>query len=122
MSAGPECARGTALLNQPLARLIFNVFDKENAIVILCSHLGRPKGTFDQALSLAPVAKRLQRLLNKPVEFVGDCIGPTVEAVVNKAQPGDVVLLENLRFHPQEEKKRRPVLRSTGFPGRCLYQ
>ncbi len=76
----------------------------ENAIVILCSHLGRPKGTFNQALSLAPVAKRLQRLLNKPVEFVGDCIGPTVEAVVNKAQPGDVVLLENLRFHSEEEK------------------
>ncbi|MDH4360052.1 MAG: phosphoglycerate kinase [Nitrospirota bacterium] len=76
----------------------------ENAIVILCSHLGRPKGTFNQTLSLAPVAKRLQRLLNKPVEFVGDCIGPTVEAVVNKAQPGDVVLLENLRFHSEEEK------------------
>jgi len=76
----------------------------ENAIVILCSHLGRPKGTFNQTLSLAPVAKRLQRLLNKPVEFVGDCIGPAVEALVNKAQPGDVVLLENLRFHSEEEK------------------
>jgi phosphoglycerate kinase len=76
----------------------------ENAIVILCSHLGRPKGTFNQTLSLAPIAKRLQRLLNKPVEFVGDCIGPAVEAVVNKAQPGDVIVLENLRFHPEEEK------------------
>jgi phosphoglycerate kinase len=76
----------------------------ESAVVILCSHLGRPKGTIDQSLSLAPVAKRLQRLLNKPVEFVGDCIGPAVEAVVNKAKPGDVVVLENLRFHPEEEK------------------
>ncbi|MCA9458598.1 MAG: phosphoglycerate kinase, partial [Nitrospira sp.] len=76
----------------------------ENAVVILCSHLGRPDGTINQALSLAPVAKRLQRLLNKPVEFVADCIGPAVEAVVNKAKPGDVVVLENLRFHPEEEK------------------
>ncbi|PJA79274.1 MAG: phosphoglycerate kinase [Nitrospirae bacterium CG_4_9_14_3_um_filter_51_5] len=76
----------------------------EEAVVILCSHLGRPKGTINQSLSLAPVAKRLQRLLNKPVEFVDDCIGPAVEAVVNKAKPGDVVVLENLRFHSEEEK------------------
>jgi phosphoglycerate kinase len=76
----------------------------EDAVVILCSHLGRPNGTINQSLSLAPVAKRLQRLLNKPVEFVGDCIGPAVEAVVNKAKPGDVVVLENLRFHSEEEK------------------
>ncbi len=76
----------------------------ENAVVILCSHLGRPNGTPNSALSLAPVAKRLQRLLNKPVTFTDDCIGPTVEAVVNSAHPGDVVLLENVRFHPGEEK------------------
>ena len=76
----------------------------ENAVVILCSHLGRPKGTIVPALSLAPVAKRLQRLLSKPVTFTDDCIGPTVESVVKKAQPGDVVLLENVRFHPGEEK------------------
>jgi phosphoglycerate kinase len=76
----------------------------ENAVVILCSHLGRPNGTFNQALSLAPIAKRLQRLLNKPVAFPKDCIGPEVEALVNQAQPGDVLLLENLRFHPEEEQ------------------
>ncbi len=76
----------------------------EDAVVILCSHLGRPKGTPNPTLSLAPVAKRLQRLLNKPVAFTDDCIGPTVEAVVNSAHPGDVVLLENVRFHPGEEK------------------
>jgi len=76
----------------------------ENAVVILCSHLGRPNGTFNQALSLAPIAKRLQRLLNKPVAFPKDCIGPEVEALVNQAQPGDVLLLENLRFHPGEEQ------------------
>ena len=76
----------------------------EDAVVILCSHLGRPKGTTNPALSLAPVAKRLQRLLNKPVAFTDDCIGPTVESVVKNAKPGDVILLENLRFHPGEEK------------------
>ena len=76
----------------------------ENAVVILCSHLGRPNGTPNPAFSLAPVARRLQRLLNKPVAFTDDCIGPTVEAVVNSAHPGDVVLLENVRFHPGEEK------------------
>jgi phosphoglycerate kinase len=71
---------------------------------LLCSHLGRPKGTTDPALSLAPVAKRLHRLLNKPVTFTEDCIGPAVESVVKNAKPGDVILLENLRFHPGEEK------------------
>ena len=76
----------------------------EDAVVILCSHLGRPKGTTNPALSLAPVAKRLQRLLNKPVDFTEDCIGPTVESVVKNAHPGNVILLENLRFHPGEEK------------------
>ena len=76
----------------------------DNAVVILCSHLGRPNGTTNPALSLAPVAKRLQRLLNKPVAFTHDCIGPAAESVVKEAQPGDVVLLENLRFHPGEEK------------------
>jgi phosphoglycerate kinase len=75
----------------------------ENAVVILCSHLGRPKGTPNPSLSLAPVAKRLQRLLNKPVTFTDDCIGPRVESVVKDAHPGNVILLENLRFHPGEE-------------------
>ncbi len=76
----------------------------ENAVVILCSHLGRPDGVYEESLSLAPIAKRLQRFLNKPVQFAGDCIGPTVDAMVNEANPGDVILLENLRFHPGEEK------------------
>lgn len=76
----------------------------EGAKVILCSHLGRPKGSPDPRYSLAPVAKRLQRLLGKEVAFMQDCIGPSVEAAVAKMKPGDVLLLENLRFHPQEEK------------------
>jgi phosphoglycerate kinase len=76
----------------------------EGAMVILCSHLGRPKGAFDPKYSLAPVAKRLGRLLGKEVTFAPDCIGPAVEQLVAKMSPGDVMLLENLRFHPEEEK------------------
>ncbi len=76
----------------------------EGAKVILCSHLGRPKGKLDPRYSLAPVARRLQRLLGKEVVFASDCIGPVVEALVAKMKPGDVVLLENLRFHSGEEE------------------
>ncbi|MCP9451969.1 MAG: phosphoglycerate kinase [Nitrospira sp.] len=76
----------------------------EGAKVILCSHLGRPHGKFDPKYSLAPVAKRLGRLLGKEVIFAPDCIGPTVERLVAKMNPGDVLLLENLRFHPEEEQ------------------
>ncbi len=76
----------------------------EGAKVILASHLGRPKGKIDPKYSLAPVAKRLQRLLNKEVMFLEDCVGGQVENAVSKMKDGDVVLLENLRFHPEEEK------------------
>jgi phosphoglycerate kinase len=76
----------------------------EGARVILCSHLGRPKSPSDTKFSLAPVAKRLQRLLGKEVAFAPDCIGSTAEALVAKMKPGDVLLLENLRFHAGEEK------------------
>jgi phosphoglycerate kinase len=75
----------------------------EGAKVILCSHLGRPKAKPDPRYSLAPVVKRLQRLLGKDVLFAPDCIGPEVEKMVAKMKPGDVLLLENLRFHPGEE-------------------
>ncbi len=76
----------------------------EDARVILCSHLGRPKGKVDPRLSLAPVARRLHRLLGKEVVFAEDCIGAQAEMLVNKMKPGDVLLLENLRFHPGEEQ------------------
>jgi phosphoglycerate kinase len=76
----------------------------EGARVILASHLGRPSGRPEPRASLAPVAKRLRRLLGKEVEFASDCIGPQVEKLVAKMQNGDVLLLENLRFHPGEEK------------------
>ena len=76
----------------------------EGAKVILASHLGRPKGKPDPRYSLAPVAKRLQRLLDKDVTFAPDCIGSQVESIVSKMKDGDVVLLENLRYHAEEEK------------------
>lgn len=76
----------------------------EGAKVILASHLGSPKGKIDPRLTLAPVAKRLQRLLNKEVIFAHDCIGPQVEGIVSKMKDGDVLLLENLRYNPGEEK------------------
>ena len=76
----------------------------EGAKVILSSHFGRPKGKKDPRLSLAPVAKRLQRLLNKEVVFSPDCIGSQAEGLVSKMKEGDVLLLENLRYHPGEEE------------------
>lgn len=76
----------------------------EGAKVIIGSHLGRPKGKVSPRASLAPVAKRLQRLLDKDVVFADDCIGPQVENLVSKMKNGDVMVLENLRFHPGEEK------------------
>jgi phosphoglycerate kinase len=76
----------------------------EGAKVILGSHLGRPKGKVDPKYSLSPVAKRLKRLLNKEVIFAPDCVGHQVENMISKMDNGDVLLLENLRYNPGEEK------------------
>jgi phosphoglycerate kinase len=76
----------------------------EQAKVIICSHMGRPDGKRQEELSLAPVAKRLSRLLNKDVKLAPDCIGLEVETMVAEMAPGDVLLLENLRFHAAEKK------------------
>ncbi len=84
----------------------------EGAKVILASHLGRPKGKPDPRFSLAPIAKRLHRLLDKEVVFAPDCVGPQVESLVARMKGGDVVLLENLRFHPEEEKNDEGFARS----------
>ena len=73
------------------------------AKTILCSHLGRPEGKVVEKLRLVPVAQRLSQLLGKEVKTTGDCIGPIVEQDVEKLKDGDVLLLENLRFHPSEE-------------------
>jgi len=74
------------------------------ASVILASHLGRPKGSRVEKYSLKPVAEHLSGLLKKPVEFADDCVGPEAESKAGKLNPGAVLLLENLRFHPEEEK------------------
>lgn len=75
-----------------------------NAVLIIASHMGRPKGKVVPELSLAPVAKRLARLIEKNVIMATDCIGPDVEKIVSNMNTGDVLLLENLRFHPEEQK------------------
>jgi len=72
--------------------------------VILCSHLGRPKGGPDPKFSLRPVAAHLSGLLGKPVTFADDCVGPVAEAASKALKPGEVLVLENTRFHPEEEK------------------
>ena len=77
---------------------------ERRARVILMSHLGRPKGGPDPKASLKPVAARLEQLLGRPVQFANDCVGPDVERRVAGLKDGDVLLLENLRFHPEEEK------------------
>ncbi|MBI4028461.1 MAG: phosphoglycerate kinase [Verrucomicrobia bacterium] len=76
---------------------------ERGARVILCSHLGRPKGGPDPSMSLRPVAQNLTELIHRPVAFVDDCIGEKVEKTVAILQNGDCLLLENLRFHPEEE-------------------
>ncbi len=77
---------------------------KNGAAVILCSHLGRPKGGPDPKYSLRPVADYLGQLMGKPVKFADDCIGPDASAAAKDLKPGEVLLLENTRFHPEEEK------------------
>lgn len=73
------------------------------ASVVICSHLGRPSGPGDAANSLKPVAKRLGELLKKPVNFADDCVGDVAQTAASALKPGEVLLLENLRFHSEEE-------------------
>jgi 3-phosphoglycerate kinase len=76
----------------------------QGAAVIICSHLGRPDGKADPKYSLMPVAKRLKELLGRDVEFVPDCVGERARKVAGNVQPGQVLLLENLRFYADEEE------------------
>jgi phosphoglycerate kinase len=82
---------------------IRHVLDR-NGRLILASHLGRPKGAPEAKYSLRPVAARLQELLGRPVQFANDCVGPEAEALARNLKDGEVLLLENLRFHSEEEK------------------
>src|ERR1700730_14535544 len=82
---------------------IKSVLDRGGRLILM-SHLGRPKGGPEPKYSLKPVADRLAELLHKPVKVASDCIGPEVEKLANDLKDGDVLLLENLRFHKEEEK------------------
>ena len=88
------------LLSLPTIRFVSEAGGK----VILASHLGRPKGKKDPKFSLAPVAGRLSQLLGKEVALAADCIGEEVQKQIGEMKEGEVLLLENLRFHPEEEK------------------
>ena len=74
------------------------------AKVILCSHLGRPNGQIDTKLSMRPVLARLSKLLEKPISFAEDLLDKSTKELVNKMENGDICMLENIRFYPQEEK------------------
>ena len=88
------------LLSLPTIRFVIEAGGK----AILASHLGRPKGKRDPKFSLAPVAERLSQLLGKVVALASDCIGEEVQKQIGEMKEGEVLLLENLRFHPEEEK------------------
>lgn len=85
---------------------------EKGAAIILMSHLGRPKGSPMREFSLAPVAKKLKELLRVDVQFAPEAVGPTAEAMARDLKPGQVLLLENLRFYPGEEKNDAEFARS----------
>ena len=80
-----------------------NYLVKQNAKVILCSHLGRPKGVVNEKYSLKPVAERLSELMNMPVKMAEDVIGDSAKGLIKDMKEGEIVLLENVRFHSEEE-------------------
>ena len=88
---------------------------EQGAGLILASHLGRPKGKPNAEMSLAPVAARLSELLGRPVNIAPDCIGPEVAAL--KPEPGEVLLLENLRFHQRKKRMIPSFLQTTSVAG-----
>ena len=90
---------------------------EHGAKLILCSHLGRPKEGWEPEFSLAPVAKRLSELLGKEVIMAKDVIGEDAKAKAAALKPGDVMLLENVRYHKEEKKKRSCFCKRTCFAG-----
>src|SRR5258706_16069807 len=91
-----------------------NYATEHGARVILASHLGRPKGQRVDKYSLRPVAEHLAKLIEKPVAFAEDCAGEAAQEKVNAMTDGEIVLLENLRFHPEEEKNDEAFARQLG--------
>ncbi len=84
--------------------LTINYLLVKNAKIILLSHLGRPNGEPKERCSLKPVARRLEELLQRPIKFLLNCVGPAVEKAIQAMVPGEIILLENVRFHKEEEK------------------
>jgi len=80
------------------------ILDQKDTILVIMSHLGRPKGTVKKEFSLEQVKPRLEELLSRKVIMAPDCVGDEVSAIISSASPGDVILLENVRFHPEETK------------------
>jgi phosphoglycerate kinase len=95
---------------------------EQNAAIILMSHLGRPKGKVVASMSLAPVARRLSELIGKPVQMAPDCIGADVKKMAAALKPGEILLLENLRFHPEEEKNDDAFARELATLGDIFVQ
>ena len=93
---------------------------EHNAKVILCSHLGRPKGEFNMKYSLKPIAKRLSELLGKKVHMADDVIGDSAKSLVASLKEGDVMLLENVRFHKEEEANDMAFSKSSCRISRCI--
>ena len=93
---------------------------QKQARVILCSHLGRPKGGPDAKYSLKPVRDRLSRLLRQDVAWADDCVGPAAEQAAAALADGQVLLLENLRFHPEEEKNDPAFAKALAALGQCF--
>ena len=98
---GQMVVNDTTRIKETLPTLDFLV--AQGARIILAAHLGRPKGKREPSLSLRPVAAKLADMICRPVAFIDDCIGENVEKTVAALQPGDILLLENLRFYPEEE-------------------
>ena len=92
---------------------------QKKARLVLCSHLGRPKGGPDPKYSLKPVRERLTRLLRQDVAWADDCVGPEAERAAMALQDGGVLLLENLRFHPEEEKNDPAFAQALAKLGEC---
>lgn len=95
---------------------------EQGAGLVLCSHLGRPDGKRDESLSLAPVAARLSELLEREVRFAHDCIGEEVNSLASNVHPGDILLLENVRFHAEEEANDESFARQMASIGDIFVQ
>ena len=97
------------------------LLNERHVKLVICSHLGRPDGKPMEKFSLRPVAKRLEKLLGRSVTFVDDCIGDKVSVAAKNMKQGDVMLLENLRFHPQEEANEPGFAKELASQSRARY-